>query len=348
MRKMRVRRPVSRASGASGFREQRAVTEQPIPRRRRRASRAAQPVPPIIADSGDRVVRAFRDFFETGLPNPNTRSAYSRAVDQFLQWCSDQGLRGVDQVEPGVVAAYFGQHSGSEATLLQHLAAIRTFFDTLMEGVLISFNPASSVRVAAPGTRRRAAPILAPEETRRFLESIDVSAVVGLRDRAIVGVMVYAFARVGAVVRLRREDYFERDGRYWFRLRQWGGGTHEVPAHRTAQRFVDAYLDEAPKVAPRSPLFRTVDRHRELTRAPLTRTDVLRMVKRRARAEGLPRGTSCRTFRATGIAAYLESGGSPEAAQAIAALKTPRSTRFYARDRGRRPIALEEVDRISI
>jgi integrase/recombinase XerD len=67
-----------------------------------------------------------------------------------------------------------------------------------------------------------------------------------------------------------------------------------------------------------SPLFRTVDNRRKITGNPMTRTDVLRMAKRRARDAGLP-STSCHTFRATGITAYLENGGTIENAQLIAA-----------------------------
>jgi hypothetical protein len=51
---------------------------------------------------------------------------------------------------------------------------------------------------------------------------------------------------------------------------------------------------------------------------------VLRMIKRRAREAGFPSSTSCHTFRATGITAYLENGGTIENAQAIAAHESPR------------------------
>jgi integrase/recombinase XerD len=89
-----------------------------------------------------------------------------------------------------------------------------------------------------------------------------------------------------------------------------------------------------------------VDKHKKLTFNPMTRTDVLRMGKRRALAAGLLYSTCCHTFRATGITAYLENGGTIGNAQAIAAHESPRTTKPY--DRTSDEITLDEVERISI
>jgi integrase/recombinase XerD len=78
----------------------------------------------------------------------------------------------------------------------------------------------------------------------------------------------------------------------------------------------------------------------------MSRVDVFRMIKRRAVAAGLPYSTCCHTFRATGITAYLENGGTIENAQAIAAHESPRTTKLY--DRTSDEITLDEVERISI
>lgn len=110
---------------------------------------------------------------------------------------------------------------------------------------------------------------------------------------------------------------------------------------------MDAYIDAAGIwEGKKSPLFRSVDKHWQLTANPITRTDVLRMVKRRAQEAGLPSSTCCHTFRATGITAYLENGGTIENAQAIAAHESPRTTKLY--DRTSDEITLDEVERIAI
>jgi integrase len=159
--------------------------------------------------------------------------------------------------------------------------------------------------------------------------------------------MVYSFARVSAVIGMRVEDYYPNGKRWWFRLHEKGGKFHEVPAHHTAEEYMDAYL-EAAKIAAdkRGKLFRSIDRHRQLTDRPMHRNDVLRMIKRRGRGMAVPPGICCHTFRATGITAYLENNGTIEKAQAIAAHESPRTTKLY--DRTEDSISLDEIERILI
>jgi integrase len=160
--------------------------------------------------------------------------------------------------------------------------------------------------------------------------------------------MVYSFARVGAVVRMRIGDYFDDGRRSWFRFHEKGGKRHEVPAHHNAQEYMDAYVQAGrlKEQDPKESLFRSVNRKHELTDGPLSRVEVFLMIKRRARAAGLPASTCCHTFRATGITAYLANGGALENAQAIAAHESPRTTKLY--DRTSDEISLDEVERISI
>jgi len=68
-------------------------------------------------------------------------------------------------------------------------------------------------------------PGLSSEEATALLTGMDVSTVVGLRDRAIIAVMTYTFARVGAVVALAVEDYFSHKKRWWLWLHEKKGGT---------------------------------------------------------------------------------------------------------------------------
>lgn len=94
------------------------------------------------------------------------------------------------------------------------------------------------------------------------------------------------------------------------------------------------------------PLFQTADRTRQLTERAVSRNDVLRVIKRRAKAAELPPPTCSHTFRATGITAYLSNGGSIEYAQKIAGHESPRTTKLY--DRTDDAITLDEVERIAI
>ena len=159
--------------------------------------------------------------------------------------------------------------------------------------------------------------------------------------------MVYSFARVSAAIGMQVADYYTEGRKAWFRLYEKGGKRHEVPAHHNAADYVDAYIQAAGIAGERkSPLFRSIDRHRTLTDRPLDGRNALDMIKRRANAIGLPETICCHTFRATGITAYLENGGTIENAQAIANHESPKTTKLY--DRTSDQITLDEVERIII
>ena len=303
-------------------------------------------LPGVILDAGERATRTFLEFFVATIRNRNTRLAYARAVGQFLLWCEERGV-GLHQIEPILVAGYIENHPGSTPTVKQHLAAIRMLFDWLVRNQVVPFNPASSVRGPKYVVKRGKTPVLTAGQARELLDSIDTTRIAGLRDRAILGVMIFSFARVGAVCAMNVEDYYQDGKRWWLRLHEKGGKRHEVPAHHNAEAYLDAYIEVAGIAEQKKgPLFRTLDRERGLTEERITRNDVLRMIKRRARAARLPSTTSCHTFRATGITAYLENGGTIENAQLIAAHESPRTTKLY--DRTSDAITLDEVERIAI
>lgn len=195
-----------------------------------------------------------------------------------------------------------------------------------------------------PAARGRRA---SPDQARQLLDSIDVTTITGLRDRAIIGSMVFSFSRVSALIGMNVEDYYPDGKRWWFRLHEKGGKFHEVPAHHSAEEYVDAYIRAGGISGLRDvPLFRSVNRKRELTDRRIHRREVLAMIKRRARAAGVPDRIGCHTFRATGITAYLLNGGTLEHAQQIAAHESPRTTKLY--DRTNDGITLDEIERILI
>ena len=140
------------------------------------------------------------EFFTANIRNKNTRRAYAHAIGEFAAWCEARGLVDLGAIEPVQVAAYVEQlqaRLGPPSVKLQ-LAALRVLFDWLVVGQILPFNPASSVRGPRHSVRKGKTPVLAAEEARALLDAIDVSTSIGLRDRALIGLMVYTFARAGA------------------------------------------------------------------------------------------------------------------------------------------------------
>ena len=306
-------------------------------------------VPVVVARAGDRASERFLEFFTATIRNKNTRAAYAHAVSQFFLWCESNGFA-LETLRPVVVATYIEllQGSHSAPTVKQHLAAIRMLFDWLVTGQVIAMNPAASVRGPKYVVKKGKTPVLSAEEARRLLDSIDTSTLTGLRDRALIAVMVYSFARVSAVVNMDVADYWQNGKRWWLRLHEKGGKFHEVPTHHNAEEYLDAYIHTAGIGTDcKSPLFRTSrGRTGALTANRMSRKDAWHMIKRRVRAAGLSSRVNCHTWRATGITAYLANDGELENAQLIAAHESPRTTKLY--DRTGDDITLDEIERIVI
>jgi site-specific recombinase XerD len=204
----------------------------------------APPLPALVANAGDRAILRFLEYFTLNIRNRNTRAAYARAATDFLRWCEGQGITELGRVQPVHVAAYIEllQGARSAPTVKQHLACIRMLFDWLVIGQVMPTNPAHSVRGPRHSVTKGATPVLSSEEATALLTGMDVSRVVGLRDRAIIAVMTYTFARVGAVVALSVEDYFSQKKRWWLRLHEKNGKVNEMPCHHKLEEYLDAYI----------------------------------------------------------------------------------------------------------
>ncbi len=290
------------------------------------------------------------EFLAVRTRNGNTREAYSRAGASFLRWCDAQEIQTWAQVQPVHVAAYVEDLLPDRAvpTVKQHLACIRTMFDWLVIRGVVPMNPAQPVRGPRHSVAKGSTPVVAAEEARRLLCGIDASTVLGLRDRAAIATMTYAFARVGAMVALKVEDYYPQKKRRWMRLHEKNGKVNEVPCHHHLEEYMDAYLNAARIGGDRKgPLFRSaIGRTGRLSTAPLTRSDVWRLVRRRAAEADIETPIGCHTFRATGITEYLRNGGRIEVAQRLAGHANAKTTALYCWRNG--DLSVGEIERIEI
>ena len=307
-------------------------------------------LPALVAIAGERAGIRFLEFFASTIRNPHTRRAYARAVSDFLAWCQDHGVASITAVQPLHVAAWIEGQTQTHAapTVKQQLAAIRHLFDWLVMGQIVPLNPAASVRGPAHSARVGKTPVLEPAEARALLDSIDVSTPIGLRDRALIALMVFSFGRIGAALAMRVEDVFVQNRRLWVRLREKGGKRHEMPCHHTLEEYLHAYLGGTSIAGDaKGPLFRTIGRGTSrLSRTPLPQANAYAMVRRRALAAAIDTKVGNHSFRATGITAYLKNGGTLENAAAMANHASTRTTQLY--DRRRDEISLDEVERIRV
>ncbi|SEN64701.1 Site-specific recombinase XerD [Sphingomonas gellani] len=308
------------------------------------------PLPAIIAEAEPAVQMRFLEFFTATIRNAHTRRSYGRGCGDFLQWCADRGVAGLAQIQPIHVAAWV-EELGCDVSIpsvKQRLAGVRHLFDWLVRTQVVAQNPAVSVRGPAHSVRRGKTPVLDPAEARALIDAIDVSTPAGLRDRALIGLMVYSFARVGAALTMTVDDVFVQNRRLWVRLREKGGKRHEMPCHHNLEEYLHSYIDGCGLTEDRKgPLFRTVARGTgRLSRNPLPQGNAYQMVRRRGLAAGIETVIGNHSFRATGITAYLKNGGTLERAAAMANHASTRTTQLY--DRRSDDVTLDEVERVMI
>jgi site-specific recombinase XerD len=311
------------------------------------APSSALPAPTLFTPTPKAAQRVL-EFFTAQINNDHTRRAYLNATRRFAAWCDARGLHELAAVQPFHVAAFVKELQGSFAppTVKQHLAALRMLFDWLVTGHVMEVNPAHAVRGPKYVVKKGKTPVLNADEARALLDAIDTTTLIGLRDRALIGVMVYTFARVNAVIAMKVKDYFVQGRRGWVRLHEKGGKEHEVPCHHTLERYLDEYIAAAGIAAePDAPLFQSTGRKTGQAQA-LWQQDAYRMIQRRAAAAGIATRIGNHTFRATGITAYLKNKGLLEHAQTIANHASPRTTKLY--DRRGDEISLDEVEKIAI
>ena len=303
---------------------------------------------PALFTPDARTAKRTLEFFTAQIRNANTRRAYARAASRFASWCTEHGLNDLQAIEPVHVAAYIeGLQSQMTAPSVKlQLAALRVLLDWLVVGQVIPSNPAASVRGPKHSVKKGKTPVLAADEARTLIDAIDTSTLTGLRDRALIGLMVYTFARVGAVIKMQVEDVYVQGRRTWVRLHEKGGKEHEMPCHHSLEDYLHAYL-EAAKPGAKAYLFRTATgRSATLSSRPMSQSDVWRMIGRRAEQADIKTRIGCHTFRATGITEYMRNGGKLEIAQQMANHESARTTGLY--DRRNDQVSLDEVERILI
>lgn len=305
-------------------------------------------LPTLIRDAGTAARFAFEEFLHGKIRNRFTRKAYFHAVKRFSNWCAERQLDLV-RVAPADVGRYLDAMMVSTPTRKLHLAALRRFFDELVMRHVVILNPALSVRTERHQAVEGKTPEISIQQARRLLKAIDFSHDVGRRDRAVIGILIYTAARVGAVAKLRRSDFYWSGDQFCLRFHEKNGKVREIPVRHDLSLTIVDYLEHSgiQYASPTAPLFRsTVRKSRKLTQNAMTADDMGRMMKRRLRDAGLSTRFSPHSFRVTTITDLLEQGVPLADVQYLAGHADPRTTRLY--DRRMQRVTRNIVERISV
>jgi len=305
-------------------------------------------LPPLITQAGRPAETAWDDFFHGRLANAHTRKEYNRAIRNFLEWAENQGLA-LERIRAGDVGRYLREHPGSPPTQKQVLAALRRFFNLLVERHIVVMNPAAVAQTERYSVLEGKTAEITKDQIRKLLETIDTTSVVGLRDRCLIRTLIYTAARAGAVARLRRKDFYLSGNQAFFRFQEKGGKSREIPVRHELDEDLRRYIEVAGllEADPKAPLFPTaVRREKRFTSQAMDGSDVARMIRRRMTDAGLPSNLTAHSFRVAAITDLIKQGIPIEDVQYLAGHADARTTRLY--DRSDRRVTRNIVERIGL
>jgi site-specific recombinase XerD len=316
------------------------------------------PLPRLLTSGGRAARTAWDDFFDGRIANEHTRKAYERAVRSFLVWCDDKRQH-LPHITAGDVGKYLRRLSGGPEKKKQHLAGLRRFFNLLVERHICIINPAAVAETEKLSVVEGKTPEITRKQSRKLLDAIDTSHVIGLRDRAIIGVLMYTAARAGAVSKLQLEHYYDAGEQWMLRFHDKGGKSREIPVSHDLKAYLDEYLEtsgigferrrrdpDTREFRPRW-LFRTaMKRKRELSSTQMSGIDITRMVKRRLVDAGLPVSLCPHSFRVAVATDLLDQKVPLEDVQHLLGHADARTTKLY--DRTNRKVTRNIVERIRL
>ena len=308
----------------------------------------APSLPFLIQSAGSPAINAWNNFFNGKLHNENTRSAYSRAISQFMDWCETKEIE-LRHVMTGDVGRFLREHLGGIVTKKHHLSALRRFFNLLVERHINMINPAAVAETECHQVLEGKTPEITIIQARRLMASIEIDTVVGLRDRSIIATLIYTAACAGAFANLQVENFYHAGDQYCLRFTEKDGKSREIPVRHDLERNIKEYVQAAgvKDALKGSPLFLiAIRKEKRLTQTSMTGHDICRMVKHRMKRVGLTDRLTPHSFRVTASTELLNRGVFLEDGQRLLGHADPCTTRLY--DRREKRVTRNIVERISV
>jgi integrase/recombinase XerD len=280
-------------------------------------------------------------------PSLDTRKNYARDLQQFFSFvgiAADESEQ-LTRVVPRQVAEWrdaLRERGLTNSSIRRKMTVLRSLYSYLQVYGYAGLNPAHSDFVEAPAVARDGKTVaLTPGDCRRLLDAPDHGTPVGLRDRALLGVLAYGGVRVGELCRLRVGDYKMTGAHRVLEVRGKGGKERRVPLHPEAIERLEAWLDSCgrpndPALAlfrsPKTMRGRGFDGFRD---RGLSRRAVQSLIYRYVEKLGLDPAVSVHSLRVTALTTARERGCDIIDLQDFAGHADPRTTLTYIRSRDR-------------
>lgn len=184
-----------------------------------------------------------------GLNSPRSKTMYALAIDDFIAWYQAQGKPGLTKAAVNAYKAHLQQNTDyAPSTINQRLSAIRKLAREAADNELISEPQANGIGKVKgiPARGVRTGNWLTLDQAQRLINAPDITRLKGLRDRAILAVMIGAGLRRSEIVKLQLEDLQQRDGRWVLPdLMGKGGRVRTIPLPNWAKQAIDEWITAA-------------------------------------------------------------------------------------------------------
>lgn len=242
----------------------------------------------IITVTGSDQVEKLIGLVTDGLTSEVSKVMYAHNLRDFMGWYSQSGNRALNKAVVNQYKAYLLSLDLSPATINQRLSAIRRLAKESSDNGLMDFQLAQGIRnvegVKSAGVRL--GNWLTLEQAQSLLNSHDLSTLKGLRDRAILAVMLGGGLRRSEVASLQVSDIQQREGR-WVIVDLMGKGqrVRSVPIPSWTKQAIDEWLSTSGITD--GNLFRSVNKGDNISGVSMTSQAIQDVVKASSKACGL-------------------------------------------------------------
>jgi len=267
------------------------------------------------------------------IDNPRTRRAYQIDLADF---CSFVGLAGADEFRAVTRAhvlawrAQLEQRGLAGATIRRKLAALASLFDYLLEqNAVAGGNPVHGVKRPRIESNEGKTPALGDYQAKAVLEAPPAETLKGMRDRAILAVLLYHGLRREECAQLQTNSLQERRGIKHLQVKGKGGKTRYLPLHPVAAERIHVYLEhDSERELGHGPLFRSI--RGKTSGAGIGADGLYKVVAQWARVAGIEvDGLGVHGLRATAATNALEHGADIAKVQTWLGHANVSTTRLY-------------------
>jgi site-specific recombinase XerD len=224
------------------------VSPKRLPISRRTELSAAVERPLTAAEfQGLADVPAASEWF-ANIDNPQTRRAYQADLQDFMGFVQLQSADELRLVTRAHVIAWRKRLETRElsgSTIRRKLSALSSLYEFLCEANAVLANPVDGVKRPKADVNEGKTPALGDHQARRLLAAPPADTLKGLRDRAILSVLLYHGLRREELASLKVRDVQSRRGVPHLKVHGKGSKIRFVPLHPASQEALHAYLEAA-------------------------------------------------------------------------------------------------------